>query len=69
MPALNPIQLEVLKLFRFTKNEEDLLELKTVLINYLSQKAVSEADKTFDENGFTINDIEQWRKEHLRKRK
>ncbi len=68
MPALNPVQLEVLKLFRFTKTDEDLLELKTVLIDYLSKKTVSEADKAFDEKGFTNNDIEQWRKEHLRKR-
>ncbi|MBI4647714.1 MAG: hypothetical protein HY738_14280, partial [Bacteroidia bacterium] len=46
----------------------DLLELKAVLIDYLSKKTVSEADKAFDEKGITINDIEQWRKEHLRKR-
>ena len=68
MPALNPVQLEVLKLFRFAKTDEDLLELKTILIDYLSKKTVTEADKAFDEKGFTINDIEKWRKEHLRKR-
>lgn len=68
MPSLNPVQLEVLKLFRFTKTDEDLLELKAVLIEFLSKKTVSEADKVFDENDFTINDIEQWRKEHSRKR-
>lgn len=68
MPALNPVQLEVLKLFQFTKTEEDLLELKSVLIDYLSKKTVSEADKAFDQKGYSIDDIEQWRKEHLRKR-
>ena len=38
MPALNLMQLEVLKLYQFTKTEEDLLEHKTVLIDYLSKK-------------------------------
>lgn len=68
MPALNPIQLEVLKLFRFATTDEDILELKTVLIEYLSKKTVTEANKAFDEKGFTIKDIEKWRREHLRKR-
>lgn len=45
MPALNPAQLEVLKLFQFIKSEEDLLELKAILTDYLSKKTVAEADK------------------------
>ena len=68
MPALNPVQLEVLKLFQFTKSEEDLLELKAVLTDYLSKKTVAEADKTFSEKAYTLDDIEKWRKEHNRKK-
>lgn len=68
MPALNPAQIEVLKLFQNKISEEDLFELKVILINFLSQKTVSEADKAFNEKGYTIKEIEKWRKEHLRKR-
>ncbi|MBI5218140.1 MAG: hypothetical protein HY958_04340 [Bacteroidia bacterium] len=68
MPALNPIQLEVLKLFQFSKTEEELQELKCVLVDYLSKKTVSEADKAYDERGYTLNDIEKWRKNHQRKK-
>jgi ribosome biogenesis protein Tsr3 len=70
MPAaLNSIQLEILKLFRNNQSEEELQEIKSLLINYLSNKAVAEADKAFVEKGYTPEVFESWKNEHFRKSK
>jgi hypothetical protein len=66
MNALNPLQLEILKLFKNYKSENELLDLKQVLVEYLSRRVVNEADKSFDEKGYNEETIEQWRKEHNR---
>ena len=69
MQTLNPLQLEILKLFRTQRSENELLELKQLLVNFLAQKVVSEADKAFEEKGYTPQTIEGWRTEHNRKKK
>ena len=68
METLNPLQLEILKLFRNYENESELLDLKQALIEYLSNGVVTEADKAFIEKGYDNSTIEQWRKEHNRKK-
>jgi hypothetical protein len=68
MESLNPLQLEILKLFRNYESERDLLDLKQVLIDYLSKRVVNEADKAFTEKGYDASTIEEWRKEHNRKK-
>lgn len=65
--ALNNIQLEILKLFSYSQTEEDLNEIKSLLIAYLSDKVVREADKAFDQKNYTIEIFEKWRHEHFRK--
>ena len=67
--ALNSIQLEILKMFRNNQSEEELQEIKSLLINYLSNKAVAEADKAFVEKGYTPEVFESWKNEHFRKSK
>ena len=68
MPAaLNNTQLEILKMFRNNQSEEDLQELKSLLIAYLSNKAVAEADKAFVEKGYASSIFESWKNEHFRK--
>jgi ribosome biogenesis protein Tsr3 len=69
MPALNSTQLEILKMFRNNQSEEELQEIKSLLINYLSNKAVAEADKAFVEKGYTSSVFETWKHEHFRKGK
>ncbi|MCA6414392.1 MAG: hypothetical protein IM589_01655, partial [Cytophagales bacterium] len=54
MPAaLNNTQLEILKMFRNDQSEEELQEIKSLLVKYLSSKAVAEADKAFIVKGYT----------------
>jgi len=66
--ALNNVQLEILKLFSHNQTEEDLNEIKSLLITYLSDKVTREADKTFDQKGYTTEIFEKWKLEHFRKR-
>jgi hypothetical protein len=65
--ALNSTQLEILKLFRNDQPEEELQEIKSLLIAYLSNKVTFEADKAFDEKGYADTIFEKWKKEHFRK--
>ena len=65
--ALNAIQLEILKLFRDDQPEEELQEIKSLLIAYLSAKVTMEADKAFNEKGYTNAVFEEWKHEHFRK--
>jgi hypothetical protein len=66
--ALNNTQLEILKLFQQEQSEEDLKEIKTLLITYLADKATRTADKDFDKKGYPASIFEKWKKEHFRKR-
>ena len=64
---LNKTQLEILKLFQQEQSEEDLKEVKSLLVTYLADKVTRSADKAFDEKGYTDAIFEQWKKEHFRK--
>jgi hypothetical protein len=37
------------------------------LITYLADKVIREADKAFDEKGYTSGVFEKWKSEHFRK--
>jgi hypothetical protein len=68
MPAaLNSTQLEILKMFRNDQSVEELQEIKSLLIAYLSSKTVAEADKAFVEKGYSSSIFETWKNEHFRK--
>ncbi len=64
---LNETQLEILKLFSHEQSEEDLQEIKSLLVTYLSEKAVREADKAFEDKNYTQAVFNRWKKEHFRK--
>jgi hypothetical protein len=65
--ALNKTQLEILKLFRNDQSEEELQEIRSLLIAYLAAKVTAEADKAFDEKGYSNAVFEEWKQEHFRK--
>ena len=68
MPAaLNDTQLEILKLFTHVKDENDLKEIKSLLVAYLSDKVVRSADKAYDDRKYTEAIFDNWKKEHFRK--
>ncbi len=65
--ALNSTQLEILKLFRNDQSEEELQEIRSLLIAYLANKVTFEADKAFEEKGYADTVFEKWKKEHFRR--
>jgi hypothetical protein len=50
---LNPVQLHLLRVFSYNKDEESLNELKEVLFNYYCKKMDEESDKWWKENDMT----------------
>lgn len=66
MPALNKIQQEILKLFKYEHTEEELLEIKQMLSEYLFKKAIEKADATAAEKGYTAGQMKNWVYEHYR---
>ncbi|WP_295652616.1 hypothetical protein [uncultured Mucilaginibacter sp.] len=65
--ALNNIQLEILKLFRNDQPEEELQEIRSLLIAYLADKVTFEADKAFHDKGYSAAVFEKWKLEHFRR--
>ena len=65
--ALNNTQLEILKLFSANQSEEDLKEIKSLLVTYLSDKVVRKADKAADAKSYSQQTFEKWKMEHFRK--
>lgn len=65
--ALNNTQLEILNLFATEQSEEDLREIKSLLLTYLADKVTREADKAFSVKGYTTEIFEKWKQEHFRK--
>lgn len=60
--ALNEVQLEILKMFRHNQSEEDLKEIKSLLMAYLADKVTREADNAFDDKNYTESIFEEWKK-------
>jgi DNA primase len=56
---LNKAQLELLKIFGKIKTEEELNELKDVIVNYYAKRLMDRADKIWDERGYTSEDMDR----------
>lgn len=61
MSSLNAAQREILRLFAQPMSESDLLA-------FLAKKAVVEADKAFEERGYSDETIEEWKSERMRRK-
>lgn len=64
--GLTNLQTELLKVFSFNLQEEQLLEIKELLTKYFANKVTEEMDKLFEENNWGEEQIEKWSKEHMR---
>ena len=63
---LSNIQLELLKIFSVDLSEEQLKEIKALLVNYFADKVTSDMDQLFEEKNWGEEQIEQWANEHMR---
>jgi hypothetical protein len=57
---LSNIQMELLKLYSMDIEEKDLLHFKSYLAQFFMQKAIDEADKVWDEKGYTNDLMDKW---------
>ncbi len=63
---LTNLQLELLKVFSYQLNQQQLSDIKNLLANYFAQQATQEMDKLWEENNWDDNTMKSWANEHLR---
>lgn len=63
---LNKQQLEILKLFSRDIDENDLIEIKRLIVAYLANKVSDMADQVWDDKNWTNDDMHDLLKTHQR---
>ena len=63
---LNPVQLHLLRVFSYNKDEESLNELKEVLFNHYCQKVDKEGKRIWQEKGMNNEMMHDLLNTHLR---
>jgi hypothetical protein len=63
---LTNLQLELLHLFAREVEENDVIEIKKMLLQYFVQKSMKIAEEAWDKNGWTAEDEDKMLNEHLR---
>lgn len=59
--------MELLELYARGVSMQDLLAIKQMLSDYFAQRAIEEADRLWDERGYTQETMQQWLLTHSRK--
>ncbi len=57
---LSNLQQELLKLYASNVSDADLLSIKSYLAKFFAEKAIAEADKIWDEKGYTNETMKNW---------
>lgn len=57
---LSNLQQEILKIYSHNLPDEQLLDVKRILAKYFLDKALDEADKIWDERGYTNELMDEW---------
>lgn len=65
---LSNVQLELLKSFTHQLTDDELIELKRVLAHFFANRLMNEADKAWDENNWTEDDMIKMLNQKMRKR-
>jgi hypothetical protein len=60
---LSPLQLELLKIYSFNPEEEDLIEIKRMLGQYFAKKLRRQVDAAIEAKGITNEDLDKWANE------
>lgn len=63
---LTNLQLELLKIFSYQLNQQQLSDIKNLLANYFAEQTTQEMDKLWEENNWDSNTMTEWANEHLR---
>jgi len=63
---LTNLQIELLRLFRYELPEEQLLEIRQLLVRYFAEKIDYDMDRLWEERNWTEDTMRVWAREHLR---
>lgn len=63
---LTNLQLELLETFSYELPEEQLLEIRQMLMDYFADKITTGMDQLFEENNWGEEKIQEWAAEHMR---
>jgi hypothetical protein len=66
---LTNAQLEILKIFSHDLNNDDLENLKSLLVRFFADKAISNANRTWDDNKWSNNDVDRMLETKMRSAK
>lgn len=65
----NQVQLDLLTLFQNKSiTESDFQEIRRILVRYFAEKAMDEADKVWEKEGWTQETVEELSNTHLRRK-
>ncbi len=64
--GLTPIQLHLLKVFRYDRDEKHMEEIRDLLLDYYSKKLDELSEKLWDEGVLNQEKLDQYRKMHIR---
>ncbi|WP_341226682.1 hypothetical protein [uncultured Arcticibacterium sp.] len=66
---INELQESILRLIDRGIPDEDLLEIKDIIVKYLSEKLLDNVDKVIEEKGITEQDFKELENRHYRTKK
>ena len=66
MGMLTNAQIELLELFKQNLRQDELLELKRLLVAFKAQRLSAMLDDLWEENGWTEETMQKWASEHNR---
>ena len=64
--SINPAQYEVLNVLSCLDKEEDVRDLKKMLVQFLNERLQNELDRLWDEGMITENKMREWETVHMR---
>ena len=63
---LTNLQLELLKVFNYDLNQQQLTDIRDLLANYFAEQATREMDKLWEQQGWDEITMIEWASEHSR---
>lgn len=64
--SLSNIQLELLKLYATDIPDEDLMNIKRLMVQYFAEKITQQIDMLWEENNWTAETMHEWTAGHIR---
>ena len=66
VPVFSKYQMQILDSIANVKNEQELCDIKNLIAEYFSNKALDAMDKLCEDGTLSIETIQSWQSEHMR---